>query len=126
MELVQRDIACCRREKNGNAQQTCSFVIKPEPLCDVVPNRAHAGENSVLHRHQKDWMTKNEEERRKEKYYWFNMVSEQRNVFDRDIEASMNHLPDGLNIIGEIEAAILEIRPARVRGPGPDKERNDG
>jgi hypothetical protein len=50
------------------------------------------------------------------------MVAQQRNVFDRDIETPVDQLPDRLNIISEVEAPILEIRPARVGGPGPDKE----
>ena len=126
MELVQRNVACCRREKNGNSQQTCSFVIKAEPPCDAVTNGPHAGENSVLHRHKNHGMTENGEERGKEKNDWLDVVAEQGNVFDRDIETSVNQLPDRLNIIGEVEAPILEIRPARVGGPGPDKEEDDG
>ena len=54
------------------------------------------------------------------------MVAQQRNVFDRDIETPVDQLPDRLNIISEVEAPILEIRPARVGSPGPDKEGNDG
>ena len=71
-------------------------------------------------------MTENGEERGKEKNDRLDVVAEQGNVFDRDIETSVNQLPDRLNIIGEVEASILEIRPARVGGPGPDKEENDG
>src|SRR6476646_11223605 len=126
MEFVQRDVACCGREKNGNAQQTCLFVIKPEPPCDAVTNGPHADENSVLHHHKNHGMTENGEERGKEKNDRLDVVAEQGNGFNRDIEASVNQLPDRLNIIGEVEAPILEIRPARVGSPGPDKEGNDG
>src|SRR5438270_12551371 len=126
MDLVQRNVACCRREKNGNSKQTRSFVIKPEQPCDAVTNGPHAGENSVLHRHKNHGMTENGEERGKKKNDWLDMVAEQGNVFDRDIETSVNQLPDRLNIIGEVEAPILEVRPARLGGPGPDKEKNDG
>src|SRR4030095_3170400 len=126
MEFVQRDVACCGREKNGDAQQTCLFVIKPEPPCDAVSNGPHADENSVLHNHKNHGMTENGEERSKEKNDRLDVVAEQGNGFDRDIETSVNQLPDRLNIIGEVEASILEIRPARVGGPGPDKEENDG
>ena len=71
-------------------------------------------------------MTENGEERGKEKNDWLDVVAEQGNVFDRDIETSVNQLPDRLNIIGEVEATILEIRPARVGGPDPDKEEDNG
>ena len=126
MELVQRDVTRRGREKNGSAQQTCSFVIKPDPPCDAVTNGPHAGEKSVLHRHKNHGVTENGKERGKEKNDRLDMVAEQRNVFDRDIETSVNQLPDRLNIIGEVEAPILEICPARVGGPRPDKEENDG
>src|SRR5689334_2359566 len=126
MELVQRDETCCWREKNGNAEQACLFVIEPETPRDAVTNRPHAAEKSVLRRHKNHGMTENGEERGKEKNDWFDVVSEQGDVFDRDIETSMNQLPDRLNIIGEVEASILEIRPAGVGGPGPDKEENEG
>src|SRR5207253_8027278 len=94
--------------------------------CDAVTNGPHADESSVLHRHKKHRMTKNEEERSKEKNNRFDVITEQRNVFDRDIETPVNQLPDRLNIIGEVEAPILEIGPARVGSPGPDEEENDG
>src|SRR5215475_5124214 len=109
MEFVQRDVARRGREKNGNAQQACSFAIKPQSLCDVVTNRTHAGESGVLHRHKNHGMTKNGEERNKEKNDRFDVVAEQGDIFDRDIETSVNQLPDRLNIIGEIKAPILEI-----------------
>ena len=120
MELVQRDETCCRREKNGNAEQACLFVIEPEMPCDAVTNRPHAGKKSVLHRDKNHGMTENGEERSKEKHDRFDVISEERDVFDRDIETSMNQLPDRLHIIGEVEAPILEIRPARTGGPCPD------
>src|SRR6516164_4017987 len=120
MELVQRNETCCRCEKNGNPKQKCSLIIKPEPSCDAVTNRPHAGESSVLHHYKNHGMTENGEERRKEKNDGLHVVAEEGNVFDRDIETSVNQLPDRLNIISEVEAPKLEIRPARVGGPGPD------
>ena len=122
MELVQRDETCCRREEDGNAQQTCLFVREPETPCDAVTNGPHAGEKSVLRRHKNYGVTENSEERGKEKNDRLDVVTEQGNVFDRDIETPVDQLPDRLNIISEVEAPILEIRPARVGGPGPDKE----
>src|SRR5438093_10721918 len=35
----------------------------------------------------------------------------------------MNQLPDRLNIVGQVERPILEIRPASVRRPGADQEK---
>src|SRR5437764_9310429 len=112
MELMQRDETCCRCEDNGNAEQAPSFIIKPESPCDVVTNERHTGESSILHGHENHRVTENGEERGKEKDYRLDMVTEQRDIFDRDIETPVNQLPDRLHIIGEVEAPILEIRPA--------------
>src|SRR5436189_4309939 len=126
MELVQRDEPCRGREKNGNAQQTCSPGIKTEPPGDAVTNGPHGGQSSVLHCHKNQGMTENDEEWGKEKNDRLDVVAEEGNIFDRDIETPMNQLPDCLDIIGEVKAPILEIGPACVGRPSPNKEGNDG
>ena len=50
------------------------------------------------------------------------MVAQQRNVFDRYVQTPMNQLPDRLDIVGQIEGPILEIRPASIGRPGADHE----
>ncbi len=50
------------------------------------------------------------------------MVAQEGNVFDRHIQPTMNQLPDRLDIIGQVERPILEIRPAGVGRPGADEE----
>jgi hypothetical protein len=67
-------------------------------------------------------MTKNCEERSKKKNDRFDVVAQQRNVFDRYVQTPMNQLPDRLDIVGQIEGPILEIRPASIGRPGADQE----
>jgi hypothetical protein len=67
-------------------------------------------------------MTKNCEERSKKKNDRFDVVAQQRNVFDRYVQTPMNQLPDRLDIVGQIEGPILESRPASIGRPGADQE----
>src|SRR5438105_1680977 len=67
-------------------------------------------------------MTKNCEERCKKKNDRFNVVAQQGNVFDRHIQPPMNELPDRLDIVGEVERPILEVRPAGIGRPGAEEE----
>src|SRR6266850_4741525 len=67
-------------------------------------------------------MTKNCEERSKKKNDRFDVVAQQRNVFDRYVQTPMNQLPDRLDIVGQIEGPILKIRPASIGRPGADHE----
>src|SRR5205823_2279765 len=83
----------------------------------------HAREGSILHRNKKHRVTKNCEERCKKKNDRFNVVPQEGNIFDRHIQPPMNQLPDRLNIVGQVERPILEIRPASVRRPGADQEK---
>src|SRR5207248_10254705 len=79
-------------------------------------------ERSILHRNKKHRMTKNCEERSKKKNDRFDMVAQQRNIFDRYVQTPMNQLPDRLDIVGQVEGPVLEIRPAGIGGPGADQE----
>jgi hypothetical protein len=67
-------------------------------------------------------MTKNCEERSKKKNDRFDVVAQQRNVFDRYVQTPMNQLPDRLDIVRQVERPILEIRPASIGRPGADQE----
>ena len=67
-------------------------------------------------------MTKNCEERSKKKNDRFDVVAQQRNVFDRYVQTPVNQLPDRLDIVGQIEGPILEIRPASIGRPSADHE----
>jgi len=67
-------------------------------------------------------MTKNCEERSKKKNDRFDVVAQQRNVFDRYVQTPVNQLPDRLDIVGQIEGPILEIRPASIGRPSADQE----
>src|SRR2546423_6888384 len=122
MELVNGDVARSWREQESGAQQTGAFSIKSESLGDVVANQRHCRERSILHRNKKHRMTKNCEERCKKKNDRFDVVAQQGDAFNGHIEAPMNELPDGLDIIGQVERAILEVRPASIGGPGADQK----
>src|SRR5438309_665139 len=122
MELVNGDVARGWREQERGAQQTGGFSIKSESLGDVVANQRHCRERSVLHRNKKHRVTKNCEERCKKKNDRFDVVAQQGNVFNRHIQTAVNQLPDRLDIIGQVERPILEIRPAGIGRPGADEE----
>jgi len=122
MELVNGDVARSWREQERGAQQTGVFSIKSESLGDVVANQRHCRERSILHRNKKHRVAKNCEERCKKKNDRFDVVAQQRNVFDRHVQPTMNQLPDGLDIIGQVEGPILEIRPASIGRPSADQE----
>ena len=67
-------------------------------------------------------MTKNREERCKKKNDRFDVIAQQGNVFDRYVQTPMNQLPDRLDVVGQIEGPILEIRPAGIGRPSADQE----
>src|SRR6185295_7262787 len=68
-------------------------------------------------------MAKNEKERRDQKYDRLNVVAEKRNPLNGDLEPPMDELPESLNVIGEVERSIFEVRPAGVGGPGAEAEK---
>ena len=56
MKFVERNIACGWSDEQQRAKQTRLLSIKPEPLCNVVAEWAHAREGGILHEDKKHRM----------------------------------------------------------------------
>ena len=85
-------------------------------------HRAHRSEGGVLHHDEDQWVAEEQEERGNQKDDRFDMIPEQRDTFDRHLEPSMDELPEGLDVIGEIEGPVFKVRPAGVGRPGANGE----
>ena len=65
-------------------------------------------------KHGKEWGKK-----KNDRLY---VISEQRNIYYRYLETAVNELPEGLDIVGEIEGSIFKIGPTGVRRPSANQE----
>ncbi len=50
------------------------------------------------------------------------MISEEGNTYYRYLETAVNELPEGLDIVGEIEGSIFKIGPTSVRRPSANQK----
>ena len=125
MEFVQRDVACCGREEEWQRPANMLVCYQTRAALRCQATGPMLTRTDVLHHHKNHGMTENGEEQGKEKTIG-STVAEQGNVFDRDIETSVNQIARSLNIIGEVEASILENPPSARKRSVSDKEENDG
>jgi hypothetical protein len=52
------------------------------------------------------------------------MIPEERDSLDGQLEPAMDELPEGLDVIREIERAVLKIRPPGIGGPRGSGEKD--
>src|SRR6266481_6070708 len=128
MKLMQSDVACGWCEKQRASQQTRLFFPEFKTSSNTVGDGPHCRESAVLHDNKHHRVAEHREDGCKKKNDWLNMISEQRNIFDRNLKAPVNELPNGLDIICEIERPVLKVGPACVRYPSAngEEERRDG
>jgi len=65
-------------------------------------------------KHGKEWS-----EKKNDRLY---VISEQRDIYYRYLKTAVNELPEGLDIVGEIERSIFKIGPTSVRRPSANQE----
>lgn len=113
MKFMQRYVRGRWREKEERSEQKCAKRVEAGASRDPVPDRCHGGEGKILHHDKKHWMPKKDENRRKKKNNRFDVIAKEGDTLDRDVEAAMDQLPDGLDIVSQVEGAVFKIGPSR-------------
>ena len=125
MEFMERDEPRGRRQQDRTGQEQCGLPIETEPLPDIKGHWAHGSESSVLHDDEDQRVAKSEEKRRDQENDRFHMVAKQRDALDRYLEPPVDELPQGVDVIGEIERPIFKIRPTGIRDPGANHKKHN-